>query len=166
MKTLKERFDEKWIEDKKTGCWEWQANKDDEGYGVFWRDEKNRRAHRVSYELHTGKDPEGFLVCHKCDNRSCVNPECLFLGTHRDNMNDMIHKGRSRSCGTGHNWWQTKLQECDVRSIRGMIQRHPDLLHHRAVGTDLKKFLCHWFGVEETSIRKIAANKTWKHVKV
>lgn len=78
------------------GCWEWplSCNKQT-GYGQFNPTSTHlRAAHRVSYEMFNGLIPEGRLVCHYCDNRKCFNPAHLFLGSHRDNTNDMISKGR------------------------------------------------------------------------
>lgn len=77
------------------GCWEWIGCKDRLGYGrlMYWG--TLTLAHRFSWELHNKKIPKGLNVLHKCDNRKCVNPEHLWLGTHRDNMEDMVKKGRS-----------------------------------------------------------------------
>lgn len=99
------------------GCWEWQASKV-YGYGQFYVPSENshRRAHRVSWIIKNGKIPNDLLVLHKCDNRACIRPDHLFLGTHQDNENDKISKGRQ---AVGSKSGSSKLTEKQVSEIRG-----------------------------------------------
>ena len=91
-----------------------------DGYGVIRNTEgKLKGAHRVSYEIHKGNIPDGMCVLHTCDNPGCVNPEHLWLGTHKDNSNDMSRKGRSGFQGVrGSAHPSTKLSTADVQQIR------------------------------------------------
>lgn len=106
-KSIEERFWEKVRKSPEPdGCWEWTASKFRNGYGSFVV-LGERRAHRVSWEIHNGPIPDGLWVLHKCDNPSCVRPDHLFLGDRRTNMLDCVSKGRHRwknkvACVNGH----------------------------------------------------------------
>jgi len=95
-------------------CWPWLAYKQADGYGTFRvpGDEKVK-AHRMAWILMRGEIPEGLYVCHHCDNPSCVNPAHLFLGTHWDNVQDKVAKGRQYNAGR-----PPSLSDDDVRYIR------------------------------------------------
>lgn len=93
--------------DPKTGCWNWKAAKDFEGYGFFKLNKKQMRAHRAVLILHGQAVPDDRVVCHKCDNPSCVNPNHLFVGTLSDNVRDCVKKKRQKEirkthCPQGH----------------------------------------------------------------
>ncbi len=114
-KTVRERFDLQHV--KSDGCWEWIGTVSGAGYGQIKDNYRTRNAHRVSYELHRGQVPAELQVCHTCDNRRCVNPAHLFLGTGADNAQDKIRKGRANLPG-GSAHWNSKLSPHAVHDIR------------------------------------------------
>lgn len=93
--TIEERF---WNKVNKTNnvndCWEWIGAKINKGYGRIKINKKGVLAHRFSYELYNKSIDSNLMICHKCDNPSCVNPNHLFQGTRSDNMKDAFKKGR------------------------------------------------------------------------
>lgn len=90
---FKQMIDSRMIIDNATKCWNWIGNKDKDGYGKYC----SKRIHRIVYTVYKGKIGKGLLVCHSCDNPSCINPNHLWLGDNNDNMKDMVKKGRSLS---------------------------------------------------------------------
>ena len=135
------------------GCWEWQGNKDMEGYGrISWKS-KMTKAHRLIYELFEMPIPEGLCVLHKCDNPGCVNPDHLFTGTNYDNIADRNAKGRTGSMpGSKHPF--SKLNEADVFEIRRLWE----------TGDVKQKVLARVFDVTSNNISLIVTRKSWAHI--
>lgn len=129
-------------------CWLWKGAVSGNGYGLFTVREKNISAHRFSYESVVGAIPYGLMVCHSCDNRICVNPSHLFLGSSRDNHMDMQRKGRG-ICGERVH--SAKLTWKKVKEIRAA----------RQVG-ESRMSLSIKFGVGPRAIWNIATGRTWK----
>lgn len=97
-------------------CWEWQRALSTKGYGRFLFQGKNRHTHRIAWLLTRGEIQNGLHVLHKCDNRKCVNPVHLFLGTNTDNMIDMCEKQRAKHRLT----WDDILQ---IRSLEKTMKQ-------------------------------------------
>lgn len=134
-------------------CWVWTgaAPFADNGYGRIRVGEYKRKVHRVAWELAYGPIPDPYLfVCHRCDNRLCVRPEHLFLGTHEDNQRDKIEKGRHVRGMTAP---RAKLTDDAVREIRRLAMN----------GTS-RASLGRRFGVGSASISKIVLRQRWAHI--
>lgn len=144
---VKERFWSKVAVGRKQDCWEWLAAKNYKGYGRFRLDGRRVGAHRVAYEFAGGSVPEGLCVCHICDNRSCVNPGHLFIGTVADNNADMAAKGRA-PCGEEHG--RAKLTEAQVKEIRTRCKSGES---QNAVAKD--------FAVSQSAVWLIFHGKNW-----
>lgn len=122
-------------------CWPWTAKAKSQGYGVLSINGRQRRAHRVVYEIANGPIPKGLRVCHRCDNPPCCNPRHLFAGTAKDNSLDMARKERA-----GRN----KLTGEQVAAIRA------DPRTTKEIAPD--------YGVHWSNIASIKAGATWVHV--
>ena len=149
MKTTEQYF---WEKVKKTlfGCWEWQAGCFDSGYGAFHIPSKKMvRAHRFSWELHFGPIPEGMKVLHDCDNKRCIRPSHLWLGTNADNSKDMVNKKR-QAFGTQHG--RVKLTDGIVLKAREQAKVIPI------------SFLAKKYNVSCQTMWEAVRGKTWKHL--
>lgn len=154
LKSLETRLLAKTKVNAETGCWEWTASKQRGGYGQIMmggKYGKPKRAHRVSYELFCDKIPDGLHVLHKCDNRACINPGHLFLGTNADNQADMDAKGRRVSVGLrGEANNGAKLTADDVAAIRSS----QGSLTHNALAAQ--------FGISRSQVQNIIYGRQWK----
>lgn len=151
-------------------CWLWPGQLHSKGYGLCGKS----YAHRVSYVLHHGPVPEGLMVCHSCDvrhpvgdttYRRCCNPLHLWVGSAKQNSEDMVAKGRQPAgerhmskthpeavhAGEDHHW--SKLTADKVRELRALIAQGVD---HEA--------LAQRFGISRRSVRDIRDRKSWKRV--
>ena len=139
------------------GCWEWKGALNADGYGQYSGRtlSTGRRptcqAHRAAWEITMGAIPDGFLVCHRCDNPPCVNPDHLFVATHAENMADMVRKGRKLR-GEDHRC--ARLTEPDVLRIREIGE---------AGGLSLEA-IGRLFGVSGCHIGKIVRRERWGHI--
>ncbi len=145
-------MDEFWTKVERTeSCWIWQGAMWRNGYGRF-KDGPMMYAHRASYIITHGGIPYGLQILHRCDNRACVNPDHLFLGTQRDNMRDMVAKGRQGDKarqGTANG--RSKLSPEDVAEIR---KKHASGVSISAIARE--------YGVSRPNIRFIVTRVTWK----
>lgn len=158
MPAHKKTIDQKHIRDNSTlignGCWEWNKAIDTNGYGVQQLSRKKKNAHRVSYGLFNGPIPTGMFVLHRCDNRKCVNPSHLFLGTQSDNMADMVSKGRGKTLrGESHN--NAKITESIAREI--IIKSTLREISQRKIAD--------MFGVSQALVSSILNGKRWAHLR-
>lgn len=154
------------INKSRSGCWEWTKSLYRDGYGRIYNPDtkKSERAHRISYTVFVGSIPEKLMVCHKCDNPKCINPDHLFLGTNQENIQDSVRKGRwnhgkrfkkgesnENNRGTKHHC--SKLTEDDVRFIRKNYKPRDSEFGQKA--------LAKMFNIDKSVISRIINRKVW-----
>lgn len=136
-------------------CWNWNGGTNSAGYGSIGlggRNAKNQTTHRLSYRLANGEIPDGLHVLHKCDNRRCVNPAHLFLGTNADNVADKVAKGRARPGHVkGQDHGAAKITEEQALDILWSEGTHESIADKHRVSRDL--------------VGKIKRGETWKHLR-
>lgn len=138
-----------WTHVKKMGldeCWPWTGPKYQQGYGSAYLHGKMTRANRGMWTIYNGTIPDGKFVLHKCDNRICVNPSHLYLGTHLDNMRDIVMRNKHRKTA--------KLKRSDIPNIRAMIK------DGESYNEIAKKF-----NVCGGTIYNVDRGRNWSHVK-
>lgn len=163
-RTVEERF---WIKVDKSGdCWLWTSATDSGGYPIFsLPGHRSIRVHRYMWEMHNGAIPENMFICHTCDVRNCIRIDHLFVGSHDENMQDMVNKDRQVK---GDRQWQrahpemvkhgeqrsnAKLTDQDVRDIR-----------NRVANGERKKALAAEYNVSSGAISHIIYKRSWTHV--
>jgi len=146
----KERIEAKVLRIPEAGCWVWMGSTQVRGYGEIISNNRKHLAHRASYEAFVGKIPKGMYVCHACDNVACVNPNHLFLGTQKQNLQDMASKGRST---WGEKNPMAKLTEEQVKEIKqGFATGKTD--------TELAK----QFNISRSTIYGIRNSRLWSYI--
>lgn len=133
-------------------CWLWHGATNDAGYGQLSVDGKLEYAHRFSFRTYKRSLRSGEIVLHSCDTPACINPNHLFAGTHQENTDDKINKGRDRKA-RGKDHPSVRLTEDKVREIDQLLRQ----------GTT-QRGIAAQYGVAHTTIEAIAIGRSWKHV--
>ena len=136
-----------------TGCWYYMGPVNWGGYGSIGFRGRKAGVHRVMYEVAVGPIPKGMDVCHKCDVRCCINPQHLFVGTRKENLDDMSRKGR-RVPPRGERNAKNKLSPAQVFEIRAAIARGEKL-----------KSIAPRFGITSMTVSNIKNGQSWAHLK-
>jgi hypothetical protein len=141
-------------------CWPWLGAVGTHGYGQFWMDGRQHNASRVAFLLLVGPIEDGLVVCHTCDNRLCVNPMHLWIGTQGDNVRDCNAKGRGRgkfsdTKGAAHPRYTAKLTAEKVREAKRL---------HYVDGVSQSEIARRW-GVNSGTISRAVRGEKWAHVK-
>ncbi len=166
--SLQDRFDAKWTPEPNSGCWLWtgSARAIRKGYLQYGEmvlqknyEQKHFLAHRISWILYKGEIPDGMDVLHRCDVPLCVNPDHLFIGTQKDNVTDMIKKGR-KFIARGERAGSAKLTDDKVRQIRSLYVRgKAPYKNDNGIYA-----LARRFNVSSSAIWSIVTRQWWRHL--
>jgi len=139
---------------KSAGCWEWTGGTNGYGYGVLAiAHGRPRLAHRLSWELAHGPVPDGLCVLHRCDNRLCIRPDHLFIGTRSENTKDRHDKGRT---ARGESFTPSKLTAAQAADIRARYAAIPRYARGRM------RPLLREFGIAQSTLYSIVNEQTWR----
>ncbi|MGI8655448.1 MAG: HNH endonuclease signature motif containing protein [Pyrinomonadaceae bacterium] len=147
--------------DKSNGanaCWLWLASGHEAGYGQFsiripFQRRRMVKAHRLAYELTHGMIPTGHVICHRCDNPPCCNPQHLFSATQKQNTEDKYRKGRQNHA-IGTQITSAKLSNNKVITIRRLY----------VAGGYTQIRLAEMYGVSDATIRRVVKHQNWEHI--
>lgn len=148
--TWNNKIEQRSVPEPNSGCWLWLNSLTSSGYGKIYHEGKLWLAHRVSYLIHKGRIPKGKVVMHTCDNKVCVNPNHLKLGTHKENTHDMIDKGRGNLPGELNN--NSKLNNIKVSEIRDLLKG----------GLFSQLEIAELYNVKQSTISLINLEKIWR----
>ena len=159
---------------KTDGCWMWMGNKNELGYGISSINHRNFKAHRVSWFIHHHNLPERMCVLHRCDNPPCVNPAHLWIGTMKDNTDDMVRKGRSgpanhpETLRRGDNHYRhihPELSFGERNPAHKLIEAQVIEIRKRYSSEGISQSaLAREYGVHPHSVCLIVHRKAWKHL--
>lgn len=150
-KSLEYRFYEK-IAFGSTECWHWIGTIDSVGYGRLMHPKENK-AHRISWIIHVGQIPKGMKILHRCDLRSCVNPDHLFLGSQSDNVKDMMNKKRNVAKGlNGELNPMAKLTSEDVEKMKNI---------RKSTAMSFNK-IAKIMGISTMTVYRACTGKSWR----
>jgi hypothetical protein len=154
------RFSLSWEVDVETKCWNWMGSLNrgaKKQYGSIKADGKSVAAHRFSWEFYNNsKVPDGMIVMHKCDNPKCVNPWHLELGTHAENMVDMVSKGRQAK---GLSFKNRKPAKGSKNGLSKLTEEQAKKIYH---DTNPQREIAQRYGISQTVVHNIKSKKTWK----
>lgn len=149
MEKYRQMFEEHVV--RQEGCWGWKSFLDNGGAGKIGSRDHAISAYRASWILHMGKIPEALSVLHKCHNRACTNPDHLYLGTAKDNYDDMVNAGRRKA--SKQHAKSAKLNREKAKEVK-----------RRLLNGESQYSIARFFEVSRGTIQDIHRGKSWKDV--